>query len=72
MIPARKKTARQVRKILLRHKGAMSQIATELGVRRTAVSQTLAQRMVSGRILEATRVKAELLLEQESQQGSAA
>lgn len=58
---SRKRGPKEIRAVLLRHKGAMKQVAEALGVGRPAVTQTLNGGMASQRILEACRVKAEYL-----------
>jgi hypothetical protein len=65
-------TISEIREILLRHEGAMSEIARALEVRPAAISQTLTNKMSSTRILAACRAEAEKFLRQESRQGSAA
>lgn len=55
----------QVREILKRHRGSISQIADELGITTTSVSMWLRGRGVSRRIEAASQVKALQLLKSE-------
>lgn len=59
-----------VRKLLLRHRGSITEIASELGVSKTSVSDVLRGRKTSARIEAAASEKAVTLMQEE--QSSAA
>jgi predicted transcriptional regulator len=61
----------QIREVLQRHHGSLREIALNIAVTPTSVSQYLSGRMRSKRIEEACRAKALQLLEQETQQHAA-
>ena len=63
----------EIRRILRRHKGAMAEIARNLGVSITSVSMVVGRpKRPSKRILDAARAKALQLLEQEKVEAGAA
>lgn len=65
-------TVPEIRLILLRHSGSMTEIAAELGIRSSSVSFVLSGQRASERVVEAARQKAESLLRREARAGSVA
>lgn len=59
---------REIRKVLQRHRGEMIRLAQALSVNRITVSNVLAGRMTSARILNAAEARAHELLELETQE----
>lgn len=65
-------TVEEIREIILRHEGSMSQVAFALGIRPNGVSMTLAGKATSARIIDACRAKALELLSMERRKGAVA
>ena len=61
----------QVREVLRRHRGAIKEVADELGIKHPTVHQWLKGKTTSARVAEAATRKALHLLEKEQRQSAA-